>query len=369
MTRAYLDHASSAPLRPVALEAMLPYLRDHPADPGRLHAEGRVTRVALEDAREQVAALVGARPREVVFTSSGTESVNAAIWGGLARAGGGGHVVTTAVEHSCVRDAIERAGVECTVVPVDALGRYDAAAVIDAIRARHRARQCAARQPRGRDAATRRRGVCGGTRARRAGPRGCVRGDRSRPVLVRRARRRPLFGDGAQVGRTERRGRDARAPGPARATVARRRRAGAGPAGRDRGRSRVGGLRRRRGRRRRRRRGRAPARAHRHARRRSSTRSPTSYGSAIRPSAVRSRTSCASVWRVSRRNRSCWRWISTESPCTPGRRARRRCWNRRPCSRRWASTAIIRCGCRSAGRRPRTRSTASSPCCRESWNG
>ena len=81
MTRAYLDHASSAPLRPVALEAMLPYLRDHPADPGRLHAEGRVTRVALEDAREQVAALVGARPREVVFTSSGTESVNAAIWG------------------------------------------------------------------------------------------------------------------------------------------------------------------------------------------------------------------------------------------------------------------------------------------------
>ncbi len=134
MTRAYLDHASSAPLRPVALEAMLPYLRDHPADPGRLHAEGRVTRVALEDAREQVAALVGARPREVVFTSSGTESVNAAIWGGLARAGGGGHVVTTAVEHSCVRDAIERAGVECTVVPVDGLGRYDAAAVIDAIR-------------------------------------------------------------------------------------------------------------------------------------------------------------------------------------------------------------------------------------------
>jgi cysteine desulfurase len=134
VTRAYLDHASSAPLRPVALEAMLPYLRDHPADPGRLHAEGRVTRVALEDAREQVAAFVGARPREVVFTSSGTESVNAAIWGGLTRAGGGGHVVTTAVEHSAVRDAIERAGVDCTVVPVDELGRYRAAAVIDAIR-------------------------------------------------------------------------------------------------------------------------------------------------------------------------------------------------------------------------------------------
>ncbi len=78
MTRAYLDHASTSPLRPVALEAMLPYLREFHADPGRLHDEGRTTRVAVEDAREQVAALFGARPREVVFTSSGTEAVNTA---------------------------------------------------------------------------------------------------------------------------------------------------------------------------------------------------------------------------------------------------------------------------------------------------
>ena len=60
--RAYLDHASSSPLRPAALDAMLPYLGDHYADPGRLHAEGRATRVALETAREQVAAFFGARP-------------------------------------------------------------------------------------------------------------------------------------------------------------------------------------------------------------------------------------------------------------------------------------------------------------------
>jgi cysteine desulfurase len=113
---------------------MLPYLREHPADPGRLHAEGRVTRVALEDAREQVAAFVGARPREVVFTSSGTEAVNAALWGALARAGGHGHVVTTAVEHSSVHDAVARAGIDCTVVGVDRLGRYDADAVVDAVR-------------------------------------------------------------------------------------------------------------------------------------------------------------------------------------------------------------------------------------------
>ncbi|HET9729219.1 MAG TPA: aminotransferase class V-fold PLP-dependent enzyme, partial [Acidimicrobiia bacterium] len=72
--RAYLDHASTAPLRAAAREAMLPYLTEHFGDPGRLHSEGRTTRVALEHAREQVAALFDARPREVVFTSSGTES-------------------------------------------------------------------------------------------------------------------------------------------------------------------------------------------------------------------------------------------------------------------------------------------------------
>lgn len=58
---------------------MLPYLEGHPGDPGRLHEEGHFTRVAVEIAREHVAALVGARPREVVFTSTGTEAVNTAI--------------------------------------------------------------------------------------------------------------------------------------------------------------------------------------------------------------------------------------------------------------------------------------------------
>lgn len=137
MTRAYLDHASSSPLRPTALEAMLPYLREHHADPGRLHAEGRVTRVAVEDAREQVAALLGARPREVVFTSSGTEAVNAAVWGATARAPdlGGGHVVTTAVEHSSVLDSCRRAPVDLTVVAVDRLGRFDPDEIAGAIRA------------------------------------------------------------------------------------------------------------------------------------------------------------------------------------------------------------------------------------------
>lgn len=135
MARAYLDHASSSPLRPAALEAMLPYLRDHHGDPGRLHAEGRITRFALETAREQVADFFGARPREVVFTASGTEAVNTAVWGALAGGPGRGHVVTTGVEHSSVRDAIARTTTEVTVVGVDRAGRFDAAEVIDAVRA------------------------------------------------------------------------------------------------------------------------------------------------------------------------------------------------------------------------------------------
>ena len=118
MRRAYLDHASTSPLRPAAFEAMLPFLRDHHADPGRLHAEGRVTRVALEDAREQVAMLLGARPREVVFTSSGTEAVNTSVWGAVERADTPAHIVTTAVEHSAVLDACRRSGAEVAVVGI-----------------------------------------------------------------------------------------------------------------------------------------------------------------------------------------------------------------------------------------------------------
>jgi cysteine desulfurase len=138
--RAYLDHASSSPLRPAALDAMVPFLRDHHADPGRVHSEGRTTRVAIEVAREQVAALFGARPREVVFTSSGTEAVNTAIWGATARArerdataGAALHVVTTAVEHSSVLEACRRGAGDVSEVGVDRLGRFDAGPVLDAL--------------------------------------------------------------------------------------------------------------------------------------------------------------------------------------------------------------------------------------------
>jgi cysteine desulfurase len=135
--RAYLDHASSSPLRPAAFDAMLPYLREHVGDPGRLHDEGRVTRAAIETAREQVAALVGARPREVVFTSSGTEAVNAAVHGALGRASSAApHVVTSAVEHSSVLDAVRRdPSTRVTVVGVDRHGSFDPHDVVGAIEA------------------------------------------------------------------------------------------------------------------------------------------------------------------------------------------------------------------------------------------
>ena len=125
--RVYLDHASTAPLRPAAFDAMVPFLREHYADPGRVHTEGKTTRVALEEAREQVATFFGARPREVVFTSGGTEAVNAAIFGAVERAGGEGHVVVSAVEHSSVLDACARHRVDVTKVPVDKTGRFEPA--------------------------------------------------------------------------------------------------------------------------------------------------------------------------------------------------------------------------------------------------
>ena len=108
---------------------MLPWLSGLAADPGRVHTEGRIARAVVEDARERVAALFGARSREVVFTSGATEAIAAAVWGAGER---GGHMVVPAVEHSAVRDSSARFGV--TSVGVDRLGRVDPDAVVAAIR-------------------------------------------------------------------------------------------------------------------------------------------------------------------------------------------------------------------------------------------
>ena len=127
--RVYLDHASTSPLRPEARAALVEQL-DRTGDPGRIHAEGLTSRVAVEDARERVAELLGARPREVVFTSGATEAIAAACWGAAAR---GAHQVVPAVEHSAVRLAAERHG-PVTQVPVDGRGRVAVEDVLAAVR-------------------------------------------------------------------------------------------------------------------------------------------------------------------------------------------------------------------------------------------
>jgi cysteine desulfurase len=130
VTRHYLDHASTSPARPEAVAAITEWLARPGGDPGRIHAEGLEARVAVETAREQVASLVGARPRSVVFTSGATEAIAAACWGAAER---GGHQVLAAVEHSAVRKAAEAAG-EVTVIGVDALGRVDPDELVGAVR-------------------------------------------------------------------------------------------------------------------------------------------------------------------------------------------------------------------------------------------
>ena len=128
MSRTYLDHASTSPLRPAARAAMVEWL-DQVGDPGRIHAEGLAGRYAVEQARSQVAALLGARNRELCFTSGASESIAAACWGAAER---GAHQVVPAVEHSAVRLAAERHG-EVTFVAPDGRGWTDPAAVLDAI--------------------------------------------------------------------------------------------------------------------------------------------------------------------------------------------------------------------------------------------
>jgi len=126
----YLDYAASAPLRPEALAAMLPLLERPAANPSSQHGQGRAARAAVETAREQVAALVGAAPGDVVFTSGGTEADNLAVKGTvLARPPEARHLVCSAVEHHAVLDAAAwaeaDAGARTDLAPVDRLGRVD----------------------------------------------------------------------------------------------------------------------------------------------------------------------------------------------------------------------------------------------------
>ena len=125
----YLDHAATTPPRREVLDAMGRVLEEAWGNPSSTHAFGRRARAALDEARESVAHDLGADPREVVFTSGGTEAINLAIkgaaWAGKQR---GHHLVTSAVEHEAVLNSmryLEKFGFDLTVVPVDRYGRVD----------------------------------------------------------------------------------------------------------------------------------------------------------------------------------------------------------------------------------------------------
>lgn len=136
--RIYLDHASTTPVLPEVAGYINEILTGDYANPSSVHSSGRRARGVVEKARRQVAALMGASPEEVVFTSGGTEANNLAIWGAArAAAGTRAHFITTAVEHPAVLDAcraVESDGHELTVVPVDGNGMVDPDAVAAAIR-------------------------------------------------------------------------------------------------------------------------------------------------------------------------------------------------------------------------------------------
>ncbi len=120
-TLIYLDHAATTPMRPEAVEAMLPFLTERYANPSGSHRFARSVRQAVDEARDVVADVVGCRAGEVVFTGCGTESDNAAIVGTQRRHGG--VAVCSAAEHHAVLHAVEHGGGR--VVGVDAAGRID----------------------------------------------------------------------------------------------------------------------------------------------------------------------------------------------------------------------------------------------------
>jgi cysteine desulfurase len=124
----YLDNNATTPLDPRVREAMLPFLGDGFGNPSSPHAAGRTARAAIEKARPQVAALVGAPVDSIVFTGGGTESITTAIRGALAAQPGKRHIVTSSIEHSATKNLCEqlaREGCEVTWLRVDAGGRPD----------------------------------------------------------------------------------------------------------------------------------------------------------------------------------------------------------------------------------------------------
>lgn len=137
--RIYLDHNATTPVRTDVLDAMLPWLREKQGNPSSLHGFGREARVAIEAAREEVAALINAEPEQIIFTSGATEANNLALKGLCDRYGGPArpHIVTTGVEHESVLGTARYLeafrGCEVSFLPVDPYGMVSPQHVFEAI--------------------------------------------------------------------------------------------------------------------------------------------------------------------------------------------------------------------------------------------
>lgn len=122
----YLDNSATTRVRPEVVEAMSPYFDEFYANPSSLHQKGREVRLAIEKAREQIAGLLGADPKEIIFTSGGTEADNLAIFGtAYANRSTGNHIITSQIEHRAVLNSchqLEKEGFEVTYLPVDSTG-------------------------------------------------------------------------------------------------------------------------------------------------------------------------------------------------------------------------------------------------------
>ena len=127
--RAYLDYNSTTPVDPAVLTAMLPYLRENFGNASSIHSPGQTARAGVDRARESVAALIGAKPAEIVFTSGGTEADNLAIFGLVAASTTARkHIIISAIEHHAVLNscqALEKQGIAVTIVPVGHEGVVD----------------------------------------------------------------------------------------------------------------------------------------------------------------------------------------------------------------------------------------------------
>ncbi len=140
MERIYLDHNATTPVKTEVLEEMIPYFSEEFGNPSSLHMHGQRARIAIDTAREKVAASLGCAGHEIIFTSGGTESDNLAIYGYMGKLSESGnrklHLITSAIEHNAVLKVcqhLEGRGVEVTYLPVSGLGIVDTEALKSSI--------------------------------------------------------------------------------------------------------------------------------------------------------------------------------------------------------------------------------------------